>query len=148
MPARLRETGYAYSFDGEHYHGGGATRREALAMAREDSEGERRIIHTARIVPFVAPDVDADHVIDQVREEAYDVAGEFADDWLVRIDPDALASLTARLSAVFRVWMAEHDHEPTFWTVTDEQAHRAGDHLPRAAAVEPDGEDDVLKDNT
>lgn len=75
------------------------------------------------------PTVDADFVIEQIQEEAYDEGGEYVRDYL---DPppmrdaearkkwnEQVADLENRLTAVFHAWAKETNNEPRFWLVDD-----------------------------
>lgn len=55
--------------------------------------------------------VDADWVIEQIGEMAYEIGGEYADDY-----PDVSKEQAAKLQALLEQWLSECP-APTFWQV-------------------------------
>lgn len=90
--------------------------------------------------PSISSLVDVESVIENMGERAYEIGGEYAEDY-----PDVSAEHQAKLKALLEAWLAECP-APTFYTVKDAQAYvlRAEDFSAAQLAENAleDGEDD------
>lgn len=114
---------YSYSYDQETYVGEEASRDAALEMARDANPG--RTVWTGRNVsPELRSLLPSAHtLIDEMRDRAYDEAGEFAEDWLDDVTKEQESELRATVQAAVTAWLDKHNHHPRWWTVTDVQEH-------------------------
>lgn len=78
--------------------------------------------------------VDGGHVIEVVRDELYEQAGDASEDWLETqsrwhpkgtVTPDQVKDLTKRLTGAFRSWLDDHGHAPQFFVVEHIESHTA-----------------------
>lgn len=111
--------------DAESFTGWYPTREAAIDEAPEVlglKPGEAFEIAQAAV--YVAGPVDAEQVLEQLREQAYDAAGEGAEDYLEveREDEQELARL---LTEVFEAWSTRHGYGPRFYVCHGEETHRA-----------------------
>lgn len=111
----------------EQFYGSYATVEAAIADAHEqmpDLEGGETI-YVGTIAPFV-PSIDADDVVDRLREQAYEHAGEEpTEDWLAHVPPEQKADLERRLLEALQGWLKDHHLEPTFYGVENITPHTA-----------------------
>lgn len=64
------------------------------------------------------PTLDFSRIIEYLKEDAYDVVGDVAEDWLDFYKaPYKLDELENELQAVFESWMKKHDVYPKFYDV-------------------------------
>lgn len=106
---------WGYSRDEEHYHGDFDTKEEAIAEALALEE-ESFVVGQYRDPNL---EVDADRVIDQIVEEAYDAGGDCVEGWLSRIPQKQMDELSKKLSTVFQNWMVRHKYQPSFGLVDE-----------------------------
>lgn len=106
---------WGYSTDEERYSGSFDTKEDAIQEARacEDKDGDFFVGQFEEIRISVC----GDRVIDQAQEDAYEQAGEYAEDWLAKIPRERVDELTCQLSEVFDGWLKKYDLTPTFATV-------------------------------
>ena len=119
------ENTYCYSWDEEHYHGSHKTRADALADGRDNHPGVD--IWTAKIVPFT-PDYagSADAVLIDLSEQAFEHAGEAAENWEIEGHahlPDD--ELRIKLAEAIKKVVEEINHPTGFWGVADIELHEA-----------------------
>jgi hypothetical protein len=114
---------WAVSRDGEHYDGEYATPEEAAACAEEHFDVEPGdTVYVGRAVPLPWEQwVDGEIVIDRLQEYAYDAVGEYAEDWLATVSPEASRALNARLRATVGEWLREFGHLPGFYSIEDDR---------------------------
>lgn len=101
---------WGYSRDEEHYHGDFDTKEEAIEEGKSCERGD------FTVGQYRDPnlEVDADRVLDQILEEAYDEGGDCVEGWLSRVPRKQLEALSLTLSAAFQKWLVEHKHLPSF----------------------------------
>lgn len=138
------------SHDGEFYDCGAyATRAEAVragCLMYQDIEDGREDCNDLyadkdawRVDPIFyvglemefRPAIMAEDVIETLRCQAYDYAGEYAEGWLVHVSPEEMERLRASLQDAFDSWMRETHNEPGFFMVGQEIAID-----PRTCALE------------
>lgn len=103
----------------ESYYGEYKTPEEAEEAFPEEygvEPGERFWI--GRSAPFV-PVVGGGHIIDEIRDQAYEAAGEHAEDFLDTVPKAAVEELSRELTEVVVRWMERHKEGPTFFRVVD-----------------------------
>ena len=106
--------GYALSRDSEAWQGECKTRMEAILEGYATYCGDPFWIHSGHVVPLeaVMPDVDA--ILEQAGEQAYDEAGEVAEEY-----PDVTNEARIELEGLIRGWFEKHAR-PTFWVADGE----------------------------
>lgn len=100
---------------------------EANDCAVEDGEQHNDTVYIGEVLPFASA-VDAVDVLDMLKEQACDFAGEYGDDWEA-YDPkkrDELDELSAALTATVCAWMEKYGYTPCFYVVENVKAHRMG----------------------
>jgi len=114
---------YYWTTNEEHYGQGPFDSREN-AVADAKAEGVGRFWtarkHTPTGVDFP---IDAQTVLEQIGEQAYEMAGEAAEDWPGYHDDEDEKKLEHDLNAVLRRWIDEHD-PPSFWLARDVEEHK------------------------
>lgn len=117
----MSEMKYAYSCDGERYHGCFDSIEDAFDEANcQDGES----VWIGMIVRPHAPEafVDADLVLDHIScQDEY--SHECAEDWCMCSDAEK-EELTEYLQAVVAGWIRRHKLEPTFFLVQGERQYR------------------------
>lgn len=121
---------WGYSQNQERYYGEFDTKEEAIIEA--EAEGEPDSDYWVGQFKDVSIQVCATHVIEQVSEQVYDEAGEFAEDWPGRVPKEAEEELEEALTKVYLEWLAKHTLMPTFAVVEESTVeHRS---VPKEAA--------------
>lgn len=110
---------YYWSFDkhAEVWHRHGDTIKDCINQARE-YDSDEAVVYIGEAGKYI-PHVDADHILDNAYEQAWDEVGESADTWLHKLDRDIVDDLSNRLSDVFHEWLKQHDLMPKFGTLTN-----------------------------
>jgi hypothetical protein len=117
----------------EAFYGSYASKEEAISGAPLELDGmlgPGSTFYVGRCVPFVAR-INVYSLIEHLREEATEEAGEAAEEWLAGYEyPPAdseegaeAADLSDRLNAVFAAWLKETHQEPEFYGVEDVTRH-------------------------
>lgn len=111
---------WAFSLDGEWYNS--ATYNsfdEALKDGIEDAKAEGcNKVYVGRVMEFI-PCVNADSVIEELQQQAYDKAGEFSNDYLEGVSLKDRLKLEKMLTETFNQWAKETNNEPSFYTIED-----------------------------
>jgi len=97
------------------------TREAALDEARERHPGET--VYTGKKGPPDYPCIDADEVIDRLREAAGDQFGDFTDEWMDKATEEQIEDLGKMLQATFDAWMGRYDHKPRWFSVVEIEKH-------------------------
>ena len=99
---------WCYSLDGERFDGECETKQEAIEIGNEEAwDNEQDHFWVGELKPFV-PEVDADIVIDRIRDQACDQCGEGADGFLDVIDGIHFEELEKNLVGVLQDWIAQY----------------------------------------
>lgn len=100
------------TYDPSYDHGPFDTEQEAVSYAKT---------HKGIVGQAVSwsPSVSADTVIQQALEDAYEVAGDASDDWLMWVGEAEEKELSDMLTKTFREWLAKHGREPTFVVIEE-----------------------------
>lgn len=126
---------YSWSVDEERYEGFFATREEAVAEAVAErateydyAVGDTMTVWTGLCVaPNMATEVertlDPEWVLDNLQDNLYDEAGEFAEDAFEGVSLAAKDDLGKSLTRTFLWWMSKHECWPTYFTVEETQEH-------------------------
>lgn len=106
---------WGYSTNEERYYGDFDTKEEAIheAEACEDVGTDYWVGQFKDIVVHV----DADRIIEQAQEDAYEEAGDFSEDWLGNVSRDKRDELSQRLTSTFKSWLSDYGLHPTFAVV-------------------------------
>lgn len=117
----MSEGKWCYSFNEENFEGDFETKEEAIAEAiwyYKDDEKDQDFIWIGQ-TKAISLGVNVDRIIEDLGEEAYDQAGEYAEDYLTKVASSHQKVLEERLNEVLVAWMKEFKYEPNFWTVTN-----------------------------
>lgn len=94
------------------------TKEEAIAAGKEEYEGMYTRFIVGQIEPAHIPiNVDAEHILENIKEVASDIVGEVADDYLKDVTTEDEHLLEKRLSVVIEEWMKEFDYTPKFFHI-------------------------------
>lgn len=121
---------FAYGLEDEYFEGRGyPTRAAAISAAKAAAFAESRrlgrdipAVYTGKVATFV-PRIDGDQIIDQLKCDAEEEAGEFAEYWLADVSKPQSDRLGELLSAAFTQWAQETDNLPDFYVVYDIRRH-------------------------
>jgi hypothetical protein len=112
----------AYSLSGEEYYRKIEDVLEEFTLdylGDEPLDGMILEIHEGTLVPYTAGDFVgyASHMIDDMRESAYDIAMEWSDSWLDSVSSAQENGLDRVVKLVVDAWADKHDLQPKFFTV-------------------------------
>lgn len=109
---------YSFSFDNEHYYGEFDSVAEAFADARVEAKDypDSTQIYIGKNYQY-EPCVRAHRVIEDIQEDAFDEAGEAAEDYLEFVSVPSLVMLEKMLTKTFIEWAKENNYEPSFFIV-------------------------------
>lgn len=117
---------YAYSFDGEDFSNCGyGSIEEALKDAKKDAtfrDDKPTHCFIGEQVEF-QPKIDADMIIDQLKDSADDFAYEYADDYLVGISEETKKQLEESMQKVFEEWAEKTANKPEFFQIEDSKKY-------------------------
>ena len=105
---------WGYSTNEENYHGDFETRNDAIAEAAA-FHGR---FTTAQYKSFQF-EINPTDVIEQLKCDAYEFAGEVTEEWLDHIEDADLTDLNAGFNNLFFGWMVKNGYEPQFWGIDD-----------------------------
>lgn len=114
---------YTWSRYGERFEAEEHSSREAAAAAGFEECLGADIIWTGVIAPAARHTIDADDVIERLREEAHEEVGEVADEWLENVSAEEVAELAHDLNAALTAWLDRHKLQPTYFAVQDVEQH-------------------------
>ena len=117
----MEEGKWCYSFNEENYEGDFDTKEQAIAEAMyyyKDDEKDQDFIWVGQ-TKSLSLGVNVDSVLENLSEEAYDLAGEYAEDYLSNVKLNHQKVLEERLNFVLESWMKEFKYEPNFFTVVN-----------------------------
>lgn len=111
---------WSYSRTAEVWYESGETIEDCIRQAKELNDDNHSVVYIGEAVPFVpSQHLNVDRLLDDLCEQAYDFAGEAAEDW----EPydckkrEEMKSLHDAIGAVVDNWLKEHDRYPTFSTI-------------------------------
>ncbi len=101
------------------------SKEAALKSGMEEAKRERAdTITIGRVEEFV-PDVRV--FVEDLQDQAYDDAGEYAETWLADVTDDDFDDLENILDAAFTRWLDRHpEYKPNFYTLTDTETFNKG----------------------
>ena len=91
------------------------TREEAVEMI-DNVYGSGYIGKVVDVLPFT---VDAEHIIEKAKDDAYEIAGDASVNFLDKMSSEQINELTTELSKVFNDWLSRNGLAPTFYGVDD-----------------------------
>lgn len=111
---------WAFSLDNEYYNSPlYDSYQEALKDGIDEaSTNECDKVYVGKVVEFVVS-VDADNVIEELQQKAYDEAGDVSLDYLEDIPLKDRLKLGEMLTEIFNKWAKETNNEPNFYTVEE-----------------------------
>ena len=127
----MSEGKWCYSFNEENYEGDFETKEQAIEEAiwyYKDDELDQDFIYVGQTKAIILG-VNVDRIIEDVGENAYDQAGEYAEDYLSNVTVQDGSILEERLNNVLLAWMKEFKYEPKFWTVENVESVEVSKHL-------------------
>lgn len=65
--------------------------------------------------------IDAEQVIDDIRNTMYDNVGEASEDYLYYVPSEHLEELEEGLNEVFYKWQEKYGYKPDFYTIVNEE---------------------------
>lgn len=105
------------------------SKEAALKAGMEEAKRERAdTITVGRVEEFV-PDAGRYSylLIDDLRDQAYDEGGDYADDWLDDVNNDDFEDLGNLLDDAVKRWLDRHpEYKPNFYTLTDTETFNKG----------------------
>lgn len=110
---------WGYSTDRERYYGSFDTREEAIEEARACEPDSGFFTAQFEDGPY-SPSICADHIIDNLLDDAYSEIGEPAEDWLRGVTKEEKSNLELRLNNALADWMNDTGHNPRYFTVKTE----------------------------
>lgn len=129
----MKPTGkFSYSFYPDiHYSCEYNSVEEALEDARTDKKylqcyREKKTVYIGKVCKF-EPKVFSDIVVERIQEDAYDEAGEIAEDYLMYTSQKDMSKLNEMLTETFNKWAKETGNEPNFFTVEEIQEYSLED---------------------
>jgi len=70
------------------------------------------------VFPYIAS-IDAESVLEEIENYAYDECGESCESWINYKDKESIDELSNRLTACLNQWLKETKQEPTFYRIDD-----------------------------
>jgi hypothetical protein len=128
---KMSEGKWCYSFNEENFEGDFETKEQAIEEAiwyYKDYEKDQDFIWIGQ-TKNISLGVNIDSIIEDLSEEAYDEAGEYAEDYLSDVTLSHQKVLEERLNEVMVAWMKEFKYEPNFWAVTNVEKIDVSKHL-------------------
>ena len=115
---------YSFSFDNERYYGEFDSVAEALADARVEAKDypDSTQIYIGKNYKY-EPRVQAHRVIEDIQEDAFDEAGEAAEDYLEFVSAPSLVMLEKMLTKTFIEWSKENNYEPSFFIAKEVEVY-------------------------
>lgn len=108
---------YAYSFDNEIFFSELDSEKEAIDEAISELDldfvNSENSVFVGEVEDF-APVVDAERVIYQLTDQAYDEANDGAEEYLNDVTEAELDALEKELTKAFNTWSKKYKHEPNF----------------------------------
>lgn len=105
------------------------SKEAALKAGMEEAKRERAdTITVGRVEEFV-PDAGRYSylLIDDLRDQAYDEGGDYADDWLDDVNNDDFEDLGNLLDDAVKRWLDRHpEYKPNFYTLTNTEKFDEG----------------------
>ena len=100
------------------------SREDAIKNALDDHVDK---FYTGKQVALSGKDfpIDADDILEQVGERAYELGGEASEGWPAAGEADR-DELSKKLTEVLTAWIDEHD-APSFWIVGEVEEHARGE---------------------
>lgn len=93
-----------------------SSREAAIAAGRKEYDGDFYIGKVGRFEPRV----DANNVIEQLRQEAFDECGDVSDNWLdFMFDSAEVENLQKRLQSAFDEWLEIVGDKPAFYAIRE-----------------------------
>ena len=110
---------YYWSFDkhAEMWYESGESVEDCIKQAREMNDADYKVVYIGESVPFVPSEhLNVDVLLDDLEEQAYEFAGEAAEDWRTyeykkRAE---MEELTTAVSKVVEDWLRKYGRYPTF----------------------------------
>ena len=65
------------------------------------------------------PSIDVDDIFERLEDDAFNEAGEIAEDYLWNIKKEESDELSTELTKVFNEWASKYNHEPHFYIIDD-----------------------------
>lgn len=95
---------------------------QCIEAAREEMiVGKDDVVYIGEVVPY-EPEIDADDVLERLKDNAYNQCGEVADTWLTYgkdedYGDEEETELSNALTQVLRDWLKKHNLEPNFYEI-------------------------------
>lgn len=116
---------WCYSLCGHNYYGVFDTKEEAIKEGETEArEYEKDSFFVARAVFTFKPHIDAENVIEEIQQNAYDNGGEYAETYLDDVKREHRDELEEKLNEVLSNWINKYGYTPDFYSVEDVETYR------------------------
>lgn len=104
---------YAWGFDryAKRWFAGADSIKDCIAEAKTENENDSDTVYIGEIIPFV-PHVDVYLMLERIKKEAFDIIGDFSEDWrpFDYNKCDALDELSVSTDQVVTDWMRKYGY--------------------------------------
>lgn len=126
---------YYWNFhhDAEVWHNGAESVEKCLEEAKKESGGDYEVVYVAESVPFtIGGRVDVDILLEALEDQAFDFAGEAAEDWMPSRDVkyDKKEELADKIATLLDEWFEENGCAPTFAQLVNTTAYSLREEEP------------------
>lgn len=110
---------YYWNFNqhAEIWYESGESVEDCIKQARELNDGNHQTVFIGECNPFVPSDhLNVDVLLDNLEEQAYEFAGEVAEDWRTYEykKREEMAELTTAIGRIVEDWLKKYGRYPTF----------------------------------
>ena len=110
---------YYWSFDknAEMWYESGESVEDCISQARAMNDSDYKAVYVGESAPFVPSEhLNVDVLLDDLEEQAYEFAGEAAEDWRTYEykKREEMEELTTAVSKVVEDWLRKYGRYPTF----------------------------------
>jgi hypothetical protein len=125
----MSEKKWCYSYNGENFEGDFVTKEDAVeeASCYINSKDDREYIYIGN-PKEISIGVNVDAILENIGEDAYEQAGEYAVDYLRDVTIKHGQILEERLNEVLYNWMDEYNYKPYFWKVENVEKIKINEH--------------------
>ena len=113
---------YYWNFDknAEVWYEFGNSIEECIQQAREMNDANYQTVYIGESIPFVPSEhLNVDALLDNLEEQAYEFAGEAAEDWRTYEykKREEMAELTDSIGRIVDEWLKKYGRYPTFCSI-------------------------------
>ena len=113
---------YYWNFDknAEVWYEFGNSIEECIQQARDMNDANYQTVYIGESIPFIPSEhLNVDAILDNLEEQAYEFAGEAAEDWLTYEykKREEMAELTDSIGRIVDEWLKKYGRYPTFCSI-------------------------------